>query len=463
MNRTWKHCLDPREDEDVRICSYNILADGYDHPTSFPYCPLEYLKWEYRWTLIKEEIDAINPDVLCLQEVSGNSYKEVILPRFESKNYKGYYVAQTKTEVDVGVALFVNLSKFDVIQHKPLRIIDLAADTSVFGNQPIQSNWSELERKVYKNLLDALKKMHHVGQAVIITRKQATNSSSSQHFLVGNFHAYYNPKYPELKVMQVTLIVNAMKKLYKSFIRSLQERDPRENFANMVLCGDLNTMPYALEWEVAKTAGPKVEIQLASSSTLSTPQSVALTEQAETPTSTPTPFELPPSPLALASNPDAPQQVRSSISSGVYSLLTQGSLATTHVHHPYTWRKRLLQPLGPLHASAFADFHIGLSFLSSYKEALETGEVEWTNWHGSDFKHTLDYIFLGKQVLAKDELDANDFFLSPVDVVGVLLPPTDEEMQGANGGMNGNNGGPSSNCGSDHIAIASIIRFRNSA
>ena len=72
----------------LTIMSSNVLSEryitgmpvkGYDgeffrtgeinNRATYSYCPDVYLDWEYRKKLIVREIQVINPDVACLQEV----------------------------------------------------------------------------------------------------------------------------------------------------------------------------------------------------------------------------------------------------------------------------------------------------------------------------------------------------------------------------------------------------------
>lgn len=55
----------------LRVLSYNVLAQNLLHGHTYLYrnSPAYALKWEYRWEGIRSEVDDLNPDVVCLQEV----------------------------------------------------------------------------------------------------------------------------------------------------------------------------------------------------------------------------------------------------------------------------------------------------------------------------------------------------------------------------------------------------------
>ncbi len=64
-----------------RVCSWNILADRFTTPEHFPYAPYGALFWEpYRLHRFVNEIKTYAPDILCLQEVEGSIFNELLYP-----------------------------------------------------------------------------------------------------------------------------------------------------------------------------------------------------------------------------------------------------------------------------------------------------------------------------------------------------------------------------------------------
>ena len=51
----------------ITFMHWNILADKLSD--NFPKVPAEFLKWDYRFNLIIQHIEQINPDVIGLSEL----------------------------------------------------------------------------------------------------------------------------------------------------------------------------------------------------------------------------------------------------------------------------------------------------------------------------------------------------------------------------------------------------------
>lgn len=53
----------------VRLVTWNLLAPCFSHPKKYPWCPPEYLDWPYRGQLVQSELERIDADIVCLQEI----------------------------------------------------------------------------------------------------------------------------------------------------------------------------------------------------------------------------------------------------------------------------------------------------------------------------------------------------------------------------------------------------------
>lgn len=99
------------------VMSYNILAQNYVdlQPTLYEFHEPESLKWPHRFNALKREIDEIDPDILCLQEVQQTHLAD-ITKHFTSRGYEtSMYKKRTGLQVD-GCAIFYKRHLFDVIE-----------------------------------------------------------------------------------------------------------------------------------------------------------------------------------------------------------------------------------------------------------------------------------------------------------------------------------------------------------
>ncbi|PKA45588.1 Carbon catabolite repressor protein 4 like 1 [Apostasia shenzhenica] len=84
-----------------RVLSYNILADHYAATDKYGYCPSWALSWSYRRQNLLKEIVGYNVDIICLQEVQSNHFKDFFAPELSKHGYDGLYKKKT-TKIDNG-------------------------------------------------------------------------------------------------------------------------------------------------------------------------------------------------------------------------------------------------------------------------------------------------------------------------------------------------------------------------
>jgi hypothetical protein len=89
--RTWKGAAIPENASQIGFkgVTYNVLCPSFATSTSFPLSAPSHLEWSHRWPLIQADLEAIDGDVICLQEVEKSVYEADLVPYFESKGYKG--------------------------------------------------------------------------------------------------------------------------------------------------------------------------------------------------------------------------------------------------------------------------------------------------------------------------------------------------------------------------------------
>ncbi|GKV51970.1 hypothetical protein SLEP1_g58581 [Rubroshorea leprosula] len=102
------------------VLSYNILADilAKNHLC----CPTWALEWEYRKQKLLKEINEYDADIICLQEVQENHYKDFFEPELRSRGYSALYKKKTNINelysaegyIYEGCAIFYRRDKFEV-------------------------------------------------------------------------------------------------------------------------------------------------------------------------------------------------------------------------------------------------------------------------------------------------------------------------------------------------------------
>lgn len=102
------------------MLSWNTLCDRYATSSTYGYTPSEALSWEYRSYTIMQELQARDPDIICLQETAMESFDEFFSPQLAKNGYKGVFVPKTRVShmtpkdqraVD-GCSIFFKIGKY---------------------------------------------------------------------------------------------------------------------------------------------------------------------------------------------------------------------------------------------------------------------------------------------------------------------------------------------------------------
>eukprot|EP00475_Leptophrys_vorax_P006348 TRINITY_DN13915_c0_g1_i1.p1 TRINITY_DN13915_c0_g1~~TRINITY_DN13915_c0_g1_i1.p1 ORF type:complete len:514 (-),score=108.75 TRINITY_DN13915_c0_g1_i1:86-1627(-) len=190
----------------VKVMQYNILAECYAGPDSFPYCEDHFLDWNHRFKTTVQMILDSDSDVVCLQEVESDMYFESMKDYL--KNHGGYasiFKKRPHPHKKDGCAIFFKESKLEIITKTELSYNSLAKDKHA-GDRAQTNNI-----------------------AIGIYFQEA--SGNKKRFWVMNTHLFWDPKAPDVKLGQA--------KMLRKFIVNQLQRSP----GGVIVCGDFNSMP----------------------------------------------------------------------------------------------------------------------------------------------------------------------------------------------------------------------------
>eukprot|EP00948_MAST-09A_sp_MAST-9A-sp1_P000355 g355.t1 len=86
-----------RNPSEIRFVSYNVLADIYTSQRMYPYCPFWALSWRYRKEIILHRLLSFDADILCLQEVQADHYRDWLEPELRRLGgYAGLYKQKSR-------------------------------------------------------------------------------------------------------------------------------------------------------------------------------------------------------------------------------------------------------------------------------------------------------------------------------------------------------------------------------
>ncbi|KAJ0106371.1 hypothetical protein Patl1_19105 [Pistacia atlantica] len=201
------------------VVSYNILGveNALKHPDLYMDVPPEFLEWERRKRLIREEIKRYNASILCFQAVFCSWLQEV--DRFgdldfllQKDGFRGVYKARTGDACD-GCAIFWKDKLFTLLYQENVEF-------QKFGLRHNVAQFCVLKMK------------QNLPEPEICEQTSVTTLSRSQSLVVGNTHVLFNPNRGDIKLGQVRLYLEKAYKLSQEWSK-----------IPVLLAGDLNSSP----------------------------------------------------------------------------------------------------------------------------------------------------------------------------------------------------------------------------
>ena len=208
------------EGDVLTICSYNVLAPLFTTPGAYvrePTTPEWSLAWPWRGASLVREVETYAADVLCMQEVQSDQFGDFWQPELAKIGFPdGHYMAKSNVVGDDslgdGVAVFL------------CEGIDVERVERVAYEQLVAERW----KRDHANWYHHYKRNHNVALLVLCRHRD-----SGKAFLVANTHLFWNPTYPEVKLLQASLL-----------LQQVHEHFPEVGHGiPLVLCGDLNSLP----------------------------------------------------------------------------------------------------------------------------------------------------------------------------------------------------------------------------
>ncbi|KAI7799978.1 protein angel homolog 2 isoform X1 [Triplophysa rosa] len=220
LKRRWKdfsHLCDARTSAergkqklpfDFTVLSYNILSQDLlcDNAYLYKHCNACVLDWNYRFSNIIKELAQHSADIMCLQEVQEDHYKEQIKPSLECLGYHCEFKRRTGVKPD-GCAVVFKRERFSLVSCHPLEYFRRGIP-----------------------LLDR----DNVG-LVLLLRPIDCNGSFAN-ICVANTHLLYNPRRGDIKLAQLALLLAKISQVAQL---------PDGGVCPLVLCGDFNSVPWS--------------------------------------------------------------------------------------------------------------------------------------------------------------------------------------------------------------------------
>ena len=266
--------------EILSVLSYNILCDKYATKSHYGYTPSDVLSWDYRREIILNELRDHDADIVCLQEVDRESFDEYFRRELAVNDYRGMFWpktrAKTMAEKDAklvdGCAIFYKGSKYICLD----KILVDFANTAI--NRP--------DMKGEHDTFNRVMPRDHVAVVTFLE-----NRMTGSRMIVGNAHIFWDPAFEDVKVVQVAILLEQISK-------------QAEKWAKYPPCTDKVAFRH-----------PELEVQ-------------GEPDSADEPAPEPRPS------VEYSSGPQIPLIIcgdfNAAAGSGVYDLITRGSLPGNH-------------------------------------------------------------------------------------------------------------------------------------
>eukprot|EP01026_Neomeris_dumetosa_P055040 TRINITY_DN4977_c0_g1_i9.p2 TRINITY_DN4977_c0_g1~~TRINITY_DN4977_c0_g1_i9.p2 ORF type:complete len:433 (+),score=47.54 TRINITY_DN4977_c0_g1_i9:141-1439(+) len=222
-----------RRSKDVRVVSYNILANKYigEH---VKYTQSALLRWELRKQKVVAEIEHYQADVLLLQEVEQDVFKYDFL-KLRELGFTGIIASgEAPPALFYRSKLFklldFEINSFQSLLNSPSK---LAAAKSAWG---VQKEVDQHGRAIMNGgyFFTRLKYTANGGYAMALLQHIPTNTP----ILVVSVHLFWNPAWPDIKIGQAALLCQRL----RTFLQEGGYQGSEVSQMPCIIGGDFNSM-----------------------------------------------------------------------------------------------------------------------------------------------------------------------------------------------------------------------------
>lgn len=188
----------------LKLLSYNILAQDLliEHMVMYTGINRNVLLWQYRLERLKEEINRLRPDILCLQEVQYNHLKSIVSKVQERRYFEYVFKKKSGSRTD-GCAIIYDRSKLRLIAESPIEYY-------MHGHPVLNRD-----------------------NVALLARFQLCHEPQTE-FIVATTHLLYNPRREDVRTAQVEVLIRSLLDF------ALSNQRTGDYYLPIILTGDFN-------------------------------------------------------------------------------------------------------------------------------------------------------------------------------------------------------------------------------
>ncbi|ETO24803.1 hypothetical protein RFI_12354 [Reticulomyxa filosa] len=240
----------------VRVMTYNILADGEAYALSdfYPYTDIKQRQWNYRFPRVLAQIQAYDPDIVCMQETTPRTYNQrcvdllllffffLLSIHFVACNSQQEMHTHSERERErersihqkvFDLSVVYKNKKKNIKKYKNMYIKEISSsnllqsergalvqsDAIFFKTSTVEViNWqvirlgSEAEREEHSEVLGPLSSDFRSSLKTKFDVAIALHCRFQNHseFVAVTTHLFWNPRFPDLKAAQAFLLSHAL-------------------------------------------------------------------------------------------------------------------------------------------------------------------------------------------------------------------------------------------------------------
>lgn len=242
-NRQSTYCTKRAEAGNIRLMSYNVLADLYldlklkQNDLYFPYCPKDYQDCAYRYPVLLREIPGYQADIIFLQEVDERLWLRFLPEIMRNYGYNCHF-KKKGLQANEGLVICYRKEQFNYFESHDMWLPDLLNTDAHPENADVVELLESSEQ---------LKAMFISKPAVIQMLALVTGglSGCDNILLLANTHLYFNPRYEIIRILQALLCARWIMHVAANYAK----REPNLR-SHVLFAGDFNSTPEGPVYEL---------------------------------------------------------------------------------------------------------------------------------------------------------------------------------------------------------------------